>query len=130
MKMRAEHIVPLARQAVAMLSDIRLTHSNQKWVFPGPSSGVPMSENTMLFALYRIGYHSKQTVHGFRGLASTVLNEHDFNRDHIERQLAHVPGDAVRAAYNSAQWLPQRRALMQWWADYLDAQLEMAAALG
>ena len=128
--MRVEHIVPLPHQAVEMLQEIRQTHSKPKWVFPGPRSGIPMSENTMLFALYRIGYHSKQTVHGFRGFASAVLNEHEFNRDHIERQLAHIPGDAVRAVYNSAQWLPQRRVLVQWWADFLDTQHEMVAALG
>jgi integrase len=80
----------------------------------------------MIYALYRTGYHGQATVHGFRGTASTVLNEQGFNRDWIERQLAHVEQDEVRAAYNSAQWLPERRRMMQCWADYLDAQADSA----
>jgi hypothetical protein len=68
-----------------------------------------------------MGYHSRATVHGFRSVASTVLNESGFNRDWIERQLAHVEDNAVRAAYNAAEWLPERRLMMQRWADYLDA---------
>jgi integrase len=79
-----------------------------------------MSENTMLFALYRMGYHSRTTAHGFRSTASTILNEHGFRADAIERQLAHTERDSVRAAYNHAQYLPERRKMMQWWADYLD----------
>ena len=79
-----------------------------------------MSENTMLFALYRMGYHSKATGHGFRSTASTILNENGFTPDVIERQLAHMERDKVRAAYNHAQYLPERRKMMQWWADYLD----------
>jgi hypothetical protein len=73
----------------------------------------------MIFALYRMGYHSRATVHGFRTTASTILNEHQFNRDWIEMQLAHVEG-GVRAIYNAAEWLPGRRQMMCWWADYLD----------
>src|SRR5262249_9468978 len=79
-----------------------------------------MSENTMLYALYRMGYHSRATGHGFRSTASTVLNEHGFPPDVIERQLAHGERNSVRAAYNHAQYLPERRKMMQWWADYLD----------
>ena len=79
-----------------------------------------MSENTMLYALYRMGYHSRTTGHGFRSTASTILNEHEFRADVIERQLAHCERDTVRAAYNHAQYLPERREMMQWWADYLD----------
>ncbi len=74
----------------------------------------------MLYALYRMGYHEVATVHGFRGTFSTILNEHEFNRDWVEMQLAHAEEDDVRAAYNSAQWLTQRRTMMQWWADFLD----------
>jgi integrase len=80
-----------------------------------------MSENTILFALYRMGYHSKMTGHGFRGIASTALNEMGYRPDVIERQLAHAERDGVRAAYNHAQYLPERVAMMQHWADYLDA---------
>jgi integrase len=87
----------------------------------------PLSENTFLFALYRLGYRGRMTAHGFRALASTVLNEHSgFEHDVIERQLAHKEVDAVRAAYNRAQYLPARRELMQWWADWLDQQHKLA----
>jgi integrase len=87
--------------------------------------GKPLSENTLLFALYRLGYRGRMTVHGFRALASTVLNEQSgFPHDVIERQLAHKETDAVRAAYNRAEYLPQRRELMLWWAQWLDRQHE------
>jgi integrase len=79
-----------------------------------------ISENTMLYALYRMGYHSRATCHGFRSTASTILNEHGFMPDVIEKQLAHDQRNKVRAAYNHAQYLPERRKMMQWWADYLD----------
>ena len=79
-----------------------------------------MSENTMLYALYRMGYHSRTTGHGFRSTASTILNENGFMPDVIERQLAHGERNKVRAAYNHAQYLSERRKMMQWWADYLD----------
>ena len=79
-----------------------------------------MSENAMLYALYRMGYHSKATGHGFRATASTILNEHGFMPDVIERQLAHCERNSIRAAYNHAQYLTERRKMMQWWADYLD----------
>ena len=80
-----------------------------------------MSENTMLYALYRMGYHSRATVHGFRGVASTILNEHGFHPDWIERQLAHDEANKIRGAYNAAQYLKGRRNMLQWYADYLDA---------
>ena len=86
-------------------------------------AGKPLSENTFLFALYRLGYRGTMTAHGFRALASTVMNESSgFPHDVIERQLAHKETDAVRAAYNRAQYLPRRRELMQWWSDWLDSQ--------
>jgi integrase len=118
MKMRDEHIVPLAPQAVDVLRQVRGLTLGSQYVFASPSGDAPMSENTMLFALYRMGYHNRATIHGFRGTASTVLNEHGFNC-WIERQLAHAERNGVRAAYNSAEWLPQRRKMMRWWADYL-----------
>ena len=74
----------------------------------------------MLYALYRMGYHGRATTHGFRSVASTILNENNFNSDWIEMQLAHIEGNEVRRAYNAAEWLPDRRHMMQWWADYLD----------
>ncbi len=116
MKMGREHLVPLSRQAVALLREMNL---GTQYIFPG-LRGKPMSENTLLYGLYRLGYHSRQTVHGFRRLASTTLNEAGFNPDHIEMQLAHVEKNRVRGAYNAAEWLPARREMMQWWSDYLD----------
>ncbi len=80
-----------------------------------------MSNNTMLYALYRMGYHSRATVHGFRAMASTALNEMGFRAEVIERQLAHLDKNAVRAAYNRAEYLPERRAMMNHWANYLDS---------
>ena len=79
-----------------------------------------MSENTILYALYRMGYRGRATGHGFRATASTILNEQGWNADVIERQLAHGEKDKIRAAYNTAQYLPQRRKMMQHWANYLD----------
>jgi integrase len=87
-----------------------------------------MSNNTMLFALYRLGYKGRTTTHGFRSLFSTHANENGFHSDWIERQLAHDERDEVRAAYNSAQYFPQRREMMQWWADQLDELRKIAAA--
>lgn len=121
MKMREEHIVPLSKQAVALLRDIQKHSGNRIFVFPSETNpSTFMSENTMLYALYRMGYHSRATGHGFRSTASTILNEHGFRPDVIERQLAHGERNKVRAAYNHAQYLPERRQMMQWWADFLD----------
>jgi integrase len=82
-----------------------------------------MSNNTMLFVLYRMGYHGRATVHGFRAMASTALNEMGFRPDVIERQLAHQEQNAVRAAYNRAEYLKERRAMMLHWANHLDAMV-------
>lgn len=93
----------------------------EKHIFPNTKNPrTYISENTLLYAMYRMGYHSRATVHGFRGTASTILNEHGFNSDHIERQLAHAPRNKVRAAYNHAQYLKERIKMMQWWADFLE----------
>jgi len=126
MKMRREHIVPLTPQAVAILREA-MAYQDGPRIFPG-NRGRPMSENTLLFALYRMGYHSRLTVHGFRRLASTVLNEAGFPSDHIERQLAHVEENKIRGIYNSAEWLPGRREMMVWWSNFLDAQAMRLAA--
>jgi integrase len=121
MKMKELHIVPLSRQAVAVLRELQKHTGNRQYIFPNQHNPVSfMSENTMLYALYRMGYHSRTTGHGFRSTASTILNENGFMPDVIERQLAHCERNKVRAAYNHAQYLPQRRKMMQWWADYLD----------
>jgi len=121
MKMKQLHIVPLSRQAVDILRELKELTGGQRFVFPNQHNPATfMSENTMLYALYRMGYHSRATGHGFRSTASTILNEHEFRPDVIERQLAHGERNKVRAAYNHAQYLPERRRMMQWWADYLD----------
>jgi integrase len=123
MKMREEHVVPLSAQAIAALRELQAFTGRAALLFPGRSNAHrPVSENTFLFALYRLGYHSRATGHGFRALASTTLNEQGWQPDVIERQLAHAERNKVRAAYNRAQYLPERRKMMQAWADYLDAQ--------
>jgi integrase len=118
MKMRKTHIVPLADRAVAVLRSIRDLNPRSPYLFPANTKLGVISENTLLFALYRMGYKRRATVHGFRSLASTVLNEAQFNRDWIEMQLAHAD-NSVRGAYNAAEWLPGRRQMLQWWANYL-----------
>ena len=121
MKMDALHIVPLSTQAVAILREIQPLTGAGKYVFPGARTDTrPMSENAVLAALRRMGYTTDEmTGHGFRSMASTLLNEQGFNRDAIERQLAHAERDGVRAAYNYAEYLPERKRMMQSWADYL-----------
>jgi integrase len=122
MKMRREHLVPLSRQAVEVLRKLRTISGNSLLIFPSPGKNGMMSENTMLYALYRMGYHGRATTHGFRAVASTILNESNlFRSDWIELQLAHVERNKIRAAYNSAQHLPERRKMMQWWSDMIDA---------
>jgi integrase len=124
MKMDTPHIVPLSRQAVEVLRALRLLTGNGRLVFPGANDKEkPMSNNTILFALYRLGYKGRMTGHGFRGLASTVLHENGFEEEHIELQLAHQKRNRVAAAYNHAKYLKRRKAMMQWWADFLDVQL-------
>lgn len=122
MKMRFEHLVPLSEQAVEALKELRALPGagNSPYLFPSPAREGYMSNNTCLYALYRLGWHGRATVHGFRGVASTLLNEAGFPADWIERQLAHDERDAVRGAYNSAQYLPGRRTMLQHWADWLD----------
>jgi integrase len=121
MKIKAEHVVPLARQATEILRELRAISNGSRYVFPGRNPDKPISNNTMLFALYRLGYKGKMTGHGFRSVASTMLNEAGFRGDVIERQLAHSERDEIRGAYNRAEYLPERRAMMQQWADMLDA---------
>jgi integrase len=123
MKMKAQHIVPLSRQALVALHEIHPLTSSARYVFPSERTGQrPMSENTVNAALRRLGYSKEQmTGHGFRSIASTMLNEMGWNRDAIERQLAHAERNNVRAAYNFAEFLPLRREMMQAWADHLDS---------
>ncbi|WP_194720925.1 tyrosine-type recombinase/integrase [Noviherbaspirillum malthae] len=122
MKMKEQHLVPLSSQAIAILRELKTFTGDGRLVFPGDrNANKPMSENTVLYAIYRMGYRTRMTGHGFRGIASTALNEMGYRPDVIERQLAHSERDGVRAAYNHAQYLPERITMMQHWADYLDA---------
>jgi integrase len=123
MKMERDHIVPLAPRAMEIMGRLRSLANGSEWILPAPTRSGVISENTMLYALYRMGYHSRLTMHGLRGTASTILNENDFNSDWIEAQLAHAPRNAVRAAYNAAKWLPQRRKMLEWWADFCGAAI-------
>ncbi len=122
MKMREKHIVPLSRQSLGILRELQPLTGDGKYLFPSPrTSDRPMSDNAILSALRRMGYTGDQmTGHGFRSMASTLLNEQGWHRDAIERQLAHAERDSIRAAYNYAEHMPERRRMMQSWADYLE----------
>jgi len=122
MKMRTPHFVPLSSQAIEILRELRPLTGDKRFVFPGERSrDRPMSNNTVDAALRRLGYSNEQmTGHGFRSMASTLLNEQGWHPDAIERQLAHQEPNEIRAAYNYAKHLPERRKMMQAWADFLD----------
>ncbi len=122
MKMRTLHIVPLSKQAINILQELNPLTGSGRYLFPSNrTTSRPISENTINAALRRLGYSKEEmSGHGFRSMASTLLNEQGWNRDAIERQLAHSERDGVRAAYNYAEYLPERRKMMQAWADYLD----------
>ena len=120
MKMGELHIVPLSTQAIDVLKELDPINGQREHLFPNRNKPMTfISENTLLYAIYRMGYHSRTTVHGFRATASTILNEHGFKPDVIERQLAHSERNKVRASYNHAQYLAERKEMMQWWGDYL-----------
>ena len=133
MKMGREHLVPLSAQA-AVIARKMVSKATGDYLFPGTHPDKPLSENTMIYALYRLGYHSRQTVHGFRGLASTWANEQlvefgkpamwirKYQEDWVEMQLAHSEKNDVRGAYNAAEYLAPRRRMMQDWADSLDGR--------
>lgn len=122
MKMRQRHIVPLSRQALSVLAELQPYTGNGQFLFPSiRTTTKPIALESMLVAIRSMGFtQDEMTMHGFRGMASTLLNEMGYNRDWIERQLAHGERDHVRAAYNYAEHLPERRRMMQEWADYLD----------
>lgn len=121
MKMRKVHIVPLSEQAIVILNKLKPITGKHDLVFPSERTWKkPMSENTMLYAMYRMGYHGRATVHGFRATASTILNESGFKPDVIERQLAHIERNKVRAAYHRSEYLDERKIMMQWWADFIE----------
>lgn len=128
-KARADHLVPLSRQAVELLRELHRVHGRYPILFPGlKGEDKPISENTLTGALKRMGFAGVATAHGFRALFSTVANEQGFDPDWIERQLAHVPESEVRASYNRAMYLEPRRAMLQWYADFIDAAAAGRAA--
>ena len=128
MKMRQMHIVPLSRQAIAILRELHAFSGQGRYVFPGRrNSERGMHGISFVYALRRMGYSKEEmTFHGFRSTASTLLHEKGYNRDWIERQLAHAERNGVRASYNHAEYLPERRKMMQDWADFLSELKEKA----
>jgi integrase len=120
MKMRRDHLVPLSRQALEVLRELHPLTGSGRYLFPGRILSRPMSENAITAALRYMGYERGQmTAHGFRTMASTLLNEQGWSADAIERQLAHAERDEIRGAYNRAEYLSERQRMMQAWADYL-----------
>lgn len=114
MKMRTPHIVPLSSQAIEVIEMLRMRTGNGTLLFPGDrDTKKPISNNTILKALERMGYKHRMTGHGFRGIASTILHEQGFEHEHIELQLAHSPRNAVSAAYNHPLYLEPRAKMMQ-----------------
>jgi integrase len=123
MKARIPHVVPLSPQVLALLKELEKFNAGSEYVLQSPQKpNKHINESTPLDVLYKLGYRKKMTAHGFRALASTILNQQSaFKADVIERQLAHKETNEVRAAYNRAEYLPQRRELMTWWSNWLDS---------
>lgn len=125
MKMKRAHLVPLSTQATEIFTELHKRTGYGRYCFPAidaPAGDAPMSESTALSALRSLGYTKEQMcMHGFRAMASTILNEHEWNPDAIEMQLAHYTKNTVRASYNHAKLLGIRKNMMQWYADYLDS---------
>lgn len=120
MKKRREHIIPLSTQAVQLLHELKPLSGRSEYLFPSRSnSHKPKSDTVFIMALRRLGYEGRQTPHGFRHIASTLLNNKGFDERHIEAALAHVK-DGVAGVYNKAQYLNDRKYIMQWYADHLE----------
>lgn len=123
MKRRRDHLVPLSRQAQQVLQVLQQRRLASEYVFPSEHrADRPMSENAVLYLIHRMGYKGRMTGHGWRSVGSTWANEHGYNADAIERQLAHAPDDKVRAVYNRAEYLPERVEMLQAWADWLESE--------
>lgn len=130
MKMRREHLVPLSHQAVELLRELHPLTGRGRYIFPGRTQARPMSNAAITAALRYMGFEKGQmTAHGFRSMASTMLNEQGWPADVIERQLAHVERNETRGAYNRAEWLEDRRKMMQHWSDYLDKLMTPAEVI-
>ncbi|MGI9158965.1 MAG: tyrosine-type recombinase/integrase [Saprospiraceae bacterium] len=130
MKRGLPHVVPLSAHVLQLLDELRqFTGDSPYWLASGVNPNASISKNTLLFALYRLGYRGRMTGHGFRSVASTVLNESgEWSRDVIERQLAHQETDEVRAAYHRAEYLDQRRTMMDWYSTYLADRAAMTSS--
>ena len=128
MKMKRPHVVPLARQVVRLLEELGTVTGDGRYLFPSTHSASRcISDMGLLTAIRRLGYEKgKMTIHGFRTTASTLLNEQGYRPDVIEAQLSHGEKNAIRGAYNRAEYLPERRKMMQDWADYLDGLREQS----
>jgi len=126
MKMNIGHIVPLTKQTIKLINELEPITGRYELLFPGERKVTqPMSENTLLFMLYRMGYKGKATPHGFRATASSILHEQKFNSDAIERQLSHIERNRVKGAYNyNAEFMDERKKIMEWWSDYLESILK------
>jgi integrase len=131
MKKDRPHLVPLSPEAVSILRRAKELYPQSRIIFPSLESRTGhMSENCLLYAIYHLGLKGRATTHGFRSTFSTALNENGFNSDWIELQLAHAEDDPIRAAYNAAQWLPQRREMMNHWASYVEDARNRGIAAG
>ncbi|CAH8189854.1 integrase domain-containing protein [Vibrio aestuarianus] len=130
MKKRKEHRIPLTNQVLALLERMRMDSGNRKYIFPADRNpNKPMNEQTANAALKRMGMKGRTTAHGLRSLASTTLNEQGFNADLIEAALSHVDGNEIRRAYNRTDYLEQRRPMMQWWSEHIEAAMIGAVTL-
>jgi len=129
MKMKRMHTIPLSKQALSILARLKELAGTSEYVFAGLKRNQPMSNGTILMALKRMGYQGRMTGHGFRGVASTILNEQGYESKYIEAQLAHQKRNQVEAAYNHAKYLPQRIGMMQAWSDYLDKLRQRTVSL-
>ena len=128
MKMKQTHSIPLSRQVLALLERLKAFTGQYDYLCVTRGFNHPMSENAMLYALYRMDYGGRLTIHGLRGTASTILNDAGCRGEVIEAALAHKERNAIRGAYNHAQYLEERRTMLQWYSDHLDA-LKMGAKI-
>ena len=119
MKMKQAHVIPLSRQVLGLLERLKPFTKQYSYLFVTRGFNQPMSENAMIYALYRMGYRGKLTIHGLRGTASTILNDAGFRGEVVEVALAHKEHNTIRGAYNHAQYLEERRKMLQWYSDYL-----------
>jgi integrase len=122
MKMRRPHTVHLTAQMISVLESIQANHHNAAYIFYDKKRNTAIKNERLINGLYKIGYKGKMTAHGFRALASTILNEEGFNPDVIEKQLAHIDSNSVRRAYNRAEYIEDRNKMMQWWSDFIVEQ--------